>query len=476
LYSIDRTTSLNRPYSKDPQVEKSLQHSIKDGVSYAAMSGVSESYFSVYAVFLKASTQQIALLASLPPLVASFWQLFAVWLGQTTGTRKGIIVMGALLQVASLVMLAILPPLVPDMAFPALLACIIIYFSGANLGAPLWGSLMGAIVPEALRGRFFAARTRMSTVASFSALIIGGVILQIHDRLDWTQRGFLTIFALGVVARLISAWHLHRLHDPPHGRAIEGDVTSLFSIRFFKGQQRLLRFTLFFFCMNFAVAISGPFVVVYLLRDLHFSYIQLTFNTAASILVQFLVLQRWGRLADLFGNRIILRVTGFTIPVIPLLWVLSPDYYYLLLVQALSGLAWSGFSLSASNFVFDLTPQEKRAGLMATHSVVSNIALFLGASLGGYLAVHLTNRLAIGPLEFAWLSSFYGVFLASSLLRLAVAWAFLPGLEEVRTVRRMSYSGLIFRVTRFSPISGVIFDIVGRRPRNTPSADPPPDD
>jgi hypothetical protein len=38
----------------------------------------------------------------------------------------------------------------------------------------------------------------------------------------------------------------------------------------------------------------------------------------------------------------------------------------------------------------------------------------------------------------------------------------LPHIEEVRIVKPMSYHGLAFRVTRFSPVSGVIFDIIAR--------------
>lgn len=426
------------------------------------MTGACDSYFGAYAVFLKATTPQIALLASIPPLLASFSQLFGVWLGQRTGVRKGIIVIGALLQVTALVMVATLPDLVPDLAFLLLLISVIFYFSGPNLGAPLWGSLMGAIVPSAQRGRFFAYRTRLASVASFSVLLVAGGVLQLFDSLSLTYGGFLAIFLIGGVARLVSAWHLNQIHDPPHARAVEGDVVNLFTVRFFRGQRRLLRFSLFFALMQFAVAFSGPFVVVYLLRVLHFSYIELTFNTAASVLVQFLVLSRWGRLADLFGNRIILRLTGYTIPFIPFVWVLSTDYWYLLLVQALSGLVWSGFSLSASNFVFDVTPQEKRAGLMAAHSVLANVAVFCGASLSGYLALHLPTSITIGSFHYAWLTVFYDAFLISAVLRGAVALLFLPRLEEVRSVRRMNYTGLIFRVTRFSPISGVIFDIVSR--------------
>ncbi|MEX0942754.1 MAG: MFS transporter [Pseudomonadales bacterium] len=455
---------MKRPFSKDEKIEKSLGHSIKDGVTFAIMGGVSESYFGAFAVFLKATAPQIGLLASLPPLLASFIQMFAVWLGQVTGIRRGIIVTGALLQVFALVCVALLPFMFPDYAFALLLASVILYFIGPNLGAPLWGSLMGALIPEAVRGRFFARRNRLSSMASFSALIIAGVLLQVFDSTIGAYYGFLAIFSIGMLARGVSAWHLHQIHDPSpsHHTIPYAERDRIPSLGFLRSNPNFLRFSIFFAAMQLAVAISGPFVVVYLLRDLGYSYIQLTANTAASVLVQFLVLSRWGRLGDLFGNRIILRVTGFSIPVVPLLWVLSTDFWYLILVQAISGLLWSGYSLSASNFLFDLTPQGRRAGMMAMHNLLSSIAVFFGATFGGYLALHLPTSITLGDFQFSWLSVFYGVFVTSSVLRLLVALRFLPHLEEVRSVRNMTYHGLIFRVTRFSPISGLIFDAVSR--------------
>jgi len=198
---------------------------------------------------------------------------------------------------------------------------------------------------------------------------------------------------------------------------------------------------------------------------LKYSYIQLTMNTAASILVQFLVLNRWGRLSDIFGNRIILRLTGFIIPFIPFLWVLSTDFFYLMLVQAISGLVWSGFSLSASNFVYDLTDHQKRAGLMAIHAVIIALFVFVGASLGGWLAVNLPSNIALFGHSFSWLTTIYNVFIISSVVRLLVALVFLPRLREARDVRSMTYHGLFFRVTRFSPVSGLIFEAISRRNR-----------
>lgn len=49
-----------------------------------------------------------------------------------------------------------------------------------------------------------------------------------------------------------------------------------------------------------------------------------------------------------------------------------------------------------------------------------------------------------------------------------MAATFLPRLKELRKVRPMTGSGLIFRVTRLHPVSSAVFETVGRfkRPKD----------
>lgn len=454
----------------DPEVDRSLRHSLSDGLSYSAMIGSAESYFSAFAIFLRASATQIGVLAALPPLLGALFQLSSAWLGRRIGRRREIIVAGALLQAGVLLPLALLPLAFPDLAVPLLIGCAVIYFIGPNLGSPQWGSLMGDLVPESRRGRFFALRTRLSSLANFSALLGAGFVLEGFDLLGITYAGFAAIFVFAACMRLTSAWHLSRMLDPPgHVAALEAP----WHRELWSGLRDtpLLRFSLFFACMQFSVAIAAPFFALYMLRDLHFSYTEFMFNTAASVCVQFLTLARWGRLSDLFGNRLILVTTGGIIPFLPALWMLSTHYFYLLGVQMLSGLAWAGFTLSATNTLFDLIPREKRASLMAAHNVLAAFGVFLGAVVGGWLGTHLPARIEILGREFAWLTPLYGVFLISTLARLSVAAAFLRRLRELRRVRRMNKRGLIFRVTRIHPVSALMFEIVGRRPNEEPPAD-----
>jgi MFS family permease len=458
-------------FSNDPQTNRSLRHSLKDGIAFGTMTGTGETYFSAFALFLKATTPQIGLLASLPPLLASFMQLVSAWLGRLTGQRKAIILAGAGLQAASWLPILALPLLYPSHAVPLLIASVVLYQCGAHLVTPQWSSMMGDIVPPRRRGRFFALRTRLVTAVTFASLLLGGFLLHHFNRQGDTLAGFIILFSIAACARLISIYQLSRMHDPRRQvAALEFPLSRSWLKRL--RHSNVVRFSIFFALTQFSVSIASPFFTVYMLRDLEFSYLAFTVNTATAICAQFLTLAQWGRISDIFGNRRILAATGLLVPLMPILWVFSSNFWYLLLVQAVSGFAWAGFSLSASNFVYDLIVPDRRATYLAIHNVIASIGIFSGAMLGGYLGAVLPTEIEIFGTHFSWLSPLIGVFVVSTVARATVVIALIPKVREVRVVRDISLGQLIFRVTRLNALSGIFFEVVGTRPKTPGSGEP----
>ncbi|HNP36651.1 MAG TPA: MFS transporter [Woeseiaceae bacterium] len=450
-------------YSSDPEVQKSLRHSLKDAAAFATMVGVGETYFSAFAIFLKASTPQIGLLASLPPLLASLVQLFSAWLGRVTGHRKRLILIGASVQAFAWIPIIFLPILFSEHAVPLFIACVVLYHCGAHLTTPQWGSMMGDIVPLKRRGRFFAVRTRVVSLVTFIGLTCGGLVLQFASSNGRTLEGFLGLFIIALLARAVSVYHLTRMHDPS-GHVQIADLAK--DQRWWSRlrQSNFARFSIFFALMQFSVSIASPFFTVFMLRDLHYSYMQFMANTGMAIFAQFLTLNQWGRISDIFGNRRILSATGLVIPLMPLLWVFSQNFWYLLFAQAFSGFVWAGFTLSASNFLYDLIARDKRATYLATHNVLASVGIFAGAITGGYLGTVLPSSLTFGGHTVSWLSPLLGVFAISAVARATIVALLVPKLREVRNVRPISFTNLIFRVTRVNALAGMIFEVVGPKP------------
>lgn len=428
------------------------------------MIGVGETYFSAFALSLHATTQQIGVLASLPAMLASFVQLLSAWVGKRTGHRKALVIAGASVQALALVPIALLPILFPSAAVPLLIAAVALYHCGAHFAAPQWGSLMGDIVPQQSRGRFFARRTRIVSLVTFLALVSGGILLHVMDARGHALAAFLLLFGIAMLARLVSVYHLSRMHDVAgHVAAMDIPVSKAWWQRL--RESNFARFAVFFALMQASVAIASPFFTVYMLRDLEFTYVQFMANTGMSVLAQFLTLNRWGRISDIFGNRRILAMTGALIPLMPLLWLVSPDPWYLLAVQALSGFTWAGFTLSAGNFLYDLIEPNKRATFLAVHNVLASIGVFVGATLGGLLGELLPTQVEILDSVYSWGSPLLGVFAISAVARAIVSAVLLPRIREVRRVRPISFGSLIFRVTRVNALAGLVFEIIGPRGR-----------
>jgi len=448
-------------YSRDPRTDRTLRHSVRDGVAYSVMAGGAETYLSAYALFLHATASQVALVATMPPLAGAFFQFLAAWLGHRFGRRMPVILAGATLQAVIWLPLLLLPVWFPQQAIALLLVCLVCYHAGGNLATPLWVSLMGDLVPERKRGRFFGRRTRFATITSFVALAAAGAILYGFTRIDHTLLGFGVLFLSAALARLVSLYHLARMHEPqgqgaplPRFRVSRQWLESL-------RHSHALRFSLFIVCMQAAVGVSAPFFAVYMLRDLQFNYIQFMANTGTAVLMQFLMLNTWGRISDVFGNRLILVATGGMIPFLPLLWLVSGNFWYLIGVQVISGFAWAGFSLSAGNFLYDLIPGGRRSTAMAFHNVFVAVGVFLGGMLGALLSRVIPAQWSVAGQTFSLPSVLLALFAVSACLRILVAALFLPRLQEVRQVRRtMSARELVFRVTRFNAFSGLLYDVV----------------
>jgi len=465
-----------RRFSNDPKVDRSLRHAVRDGVSYSIMSGAGETYFMAYALFLGATAAQVSLIAAAPPLLGALTQLLAAWLSARNGARRHLILTGALLHALTWFPIIWLPYFFPEHAVPVLIACIACYHGWIGLGAPLWGSLMGDLVPARRRGRFFGWRNRLMSVTNFVALLGAGLVLHFFELRDDTRMGFMVVFTIAAAARLYSFYQLARMHEPaPTTEPIA--FPSLAGLWQRARRSDFAHFSGYIAVMGFAVGVAAPFFTVYMLKDLEFTYLQFTVATATAVLVQFLTLGLWGRLADAVGNRVILAVAGSAIPLLPALWLLSGNFWYVLLVEALSGACWAGFSLAAFNYLYDVVPPERRASYWAIHNLFNSTGTFAGAMLGALIVSHTPPSVRVLGHVIHWGTVMWAVFLVSALTRGLVAAWFIPRIKEVRVVRPTTARELVFRVVRFTPLAGLALDAFGfgrRRRRAAPVADARP--
>src|SRR5262245_5442986 len=134
-------------FSKDPTVDRALRHAVRDGMAYSVQVGAGETYFSAFALFLRATAAEVALLTTLPPLLGSSAQIFSAWVGGYVG-RKRVVIAGCVLQALLWLPILLVPVIFGAHPATALLVLLALYHSANNLSAPQWTSIMRDLVSE----------------------------------------------------------------------------------------------------------------------------------------------------------------------------------------------------------------------------------------------------------------------------------------------------------------------------------------
>jgi MFS family permease len=98
--------------------------------------------------------------------------------------------------------------------------------------------------------------------------------------------------------------------------------------------------------MQAAVNVAAPFFTPYMLGPLALSYVEFMSLTAAAFLARVLVLPFLGRIAQRRGTRAILWWGAMGIVPLPVLWLVSHDFAYLLALQIFAGSAWDALELA----------------------------------------------------------------------------------------------------------------------------------
>lgn len=445
-----RSHPVEQSLHQTPQ-ERSLRAGIRDGGCQAIALGGGENYLSAFALLLHATPLQIGILSALPQLIGTWAQLFSVKAMNRLVHRKALVLWGAMGQTVSWLPIFALPLLVPDHAAWLLIGCVVLYFALGHFTIPPWNGLITDLVDPNQRGIYFARRSRVMAVASFAALCGGGFLLNMGQGWGAAWAGFALIFLAAAVSRGLSAFYLSRLTEPEAAtRAEAAGGFRWFLTHGATGDFR--RFLLFAGSMHVCVLIAGPFFVIYMLRDLHFSYLQYAGWLAMGTLGQFLTLKHWGRISDRYGNKQVLRITGIIVPFLPMLYLIGTALPFLLCVNFLGGAVWAGLSLGLQNYVFDAVRQEDRPTGVAMANTVNAVGWFLGAMLGSWLATVMPDEVHVASFALHPASNLPLVFCVSGLLRLLVSACLLGTFREPRAVEPISSRRLVWELPLIKPL------------------------
>ena len=411
--------------SKNEELEKKKSLKYFHGEVGAEAAGeAANAYAPASLLAAGAGSSMVAILSMLNNFVAAFLYTKVPTVIQKVGSRKKAVLLLAFLDgIGWLPLIAILlfcKPVNPLWLIP----CWIFNLVPGMLLSPARSSWLADLVPANVRGKYFGTRAAISGTSYIGAfLMFSGVLELFHEQ---QLIGFALLFFVAFVADIVCFLIYSRIHNTP----VTPEKDANFGFFDFLGETRqrnLGKFILFVSVFQFTVYIASPFFAPYMLNDLHFTYILFALVFASEFLAKVIIVTFWGKYADKVGNLKIMKIASFAIPLIPLLWLVSHNVFYLVAVQLFSGACWAGFDLCSGNFIYEAAPLGKRLKYIAYSKALSTAFMAMGALIGAYLLSVVRPVLGYNILT---------LFVLSGVLRLAVTTVMFPKLKEVRGTMR----------------------------------------
>lgn len=371
------------PLVKSPALKRDLRFNVADGASYGVMVGGGETYLQAFVLAIGLGEVFVGLVASLPVLIGSLLQLISPIAVKHLRSHKQWVIFCAGLQALCFVPL-IAAAVYGHISEVAVLAVASVYWAAGLGTSPAWNTWQGTLVPREIRAKFFAKRSRISQAATLAGFLVGGFALQYGKNSGDTAQVlmiFCWLFGISCVCRILSTACLWAQSEPT---PIPSNMRFLTLReqwrRFSRGSSgRLLVSAV---GMQVGVHVAGPFFSPYMLKELGWDYTQFAIVLGASYVAKIACLPAWGRVAHRMGAHRLLWIGA--IGIVPLAggWVLSANFYWLLVLQILSGAAWGAYELALVLLFFETIPESERTSLLTLYNVANSAALAAGSLIG----------------------------------------------------------------------------------------------
>jgi len=292
-----------------------------------------------------------------------------------------------------------------------------------------WTSWLVDLVPERVRGRFFAQR---NLAAGAVGVVLGVAAGSFIDFWNDTALGpapyaFVVLLAFGVVFGLFAVSIQNRMYHPPYPKS-ESEQTFWESLKRPFGDPAFRRVFVLRVFYDLSLGVAGTFYSVYMLTQAQLSFTFVSVMVMLTTLAYLSSLKFWGRMIDRFGNKPILYICLSGKLLFALLWLFTTPTTFLLYVFIhLFGVFDAGKGVAVLNLVYKIAPVERRANYITVDGAVVGIAATIAPLVGGAIAVSISDwSLSVGPLH--W-EHFHFLFMMAAVLA-AVTFVFLKRVQE----------------------------------------------
>jgi len=373
---------------KEEDLRKGLLNLKIDGIFSQSMGVLISGTFIVpLLLLLGADSFYVGLLSTIISL-ASLSQLLSLNIMNLINGRKKVSVIFSFLARISLLILSIclLIKLINNAIYLMMFLALFYFLTNTSSGA--FNYWMLELVPQNIRGRYFASRTR---IALLLGSIIGLIAVFYLDTIGNTISTYSQIMFIAAVLGLIGIYFLARIPEPKFNGS---EPFSLRAISEFLKSENLKKHFQAISFLYLAINLSTPFFVYYMLTMLNLSISWVFIITITGQIFTILILPKWGWLIDKYGVKAVLRFSAYILILTLLLWPFTtlPNRHIfsiplLFIIYMIMGATMGGLNLSSNLIAYYLARDKKASYGLSLNNIFISIGSIVGSFLGALLSI-----------------------------------------------------------------------------------------
>lgn len=350
------------------------------GFLISMASAFADSYVTLYALALGASSLQIGTLSSASSFMAMLAPIPGAQWTARWGKRKAVVLISFGLRRAVLLCALLAPFFLKGEALIYTAIALFALRAGlANLGNPAWTALAAEIVPVERRGHYFSSRKMVMALASMLFVPLAGQIIELFS----VPRGYQVTFGISIILSAIALAYYSRIPESSATKASRKSAGIKDFLHALTGNRTFLLFALTTIVWNFAWQFGGPYFSVYQVEVLKSTPRIIGLLSTASALVRVVGQPFWGRVIDRHGSRWTRAICTLIIPILPFFWIPMTKPWHALFVTVPSGFMWAGYELANFNLLLELPDERHQTQAIASYTTLIGLANIAGPLVGG---------------------------------------------------------------------------------------------
>jgi MFS family permease len=358
------------------------------------LTGVINTFLSVFLLRLGGSALQVGLLVSLPALGGTFLSLRAAQYVHRRRQSLSIVIVPSLLFRMGYPLLAV-TPLVPTPLRTWVFVGIIALCAVPTISNIALTSLVGDVIPVDRRANVLSVRNMLSGIGATVAALLGGWLLSLLPFPGNYQFVFVAAFLLS----LIGIYHRGRLLLP---RAALTDLPAATNV---PARQVLVQPVFRRFCLGLTLYLAGLYLPtalfsIYLVRLLHATDAQIGIVGMAGSVAATLAYPVWGRLLGRGRLRKMLPVAVAGWALFPVFVSLSGQVLTYAVAGVYANLFGAGVSTALTQVLIEMGSPVERPTRIAIYNTLAGAAAatlpLLGTVLYESVGIHVALFLAAG--------------------------------------------------------------------------------